>query len=81
MFKYKILIFSTFKVFTVLHYNFYPLKATLNEVSGWLDTFWKNKNESPPLTSDSPSLLLRELVTLQIQGRETNSMPVFRRVT
>ena len=57
------------------------LEATLHEVDNWLDNFQKNRDEAGPLTPESPSLLLRELIGSITDGREANSMPIFRCLT
>lgn len=54
------------------------LEATLKEVEEWLNTYSSNKEESSELTPESPSLLLRELIQTVKEGREPNSMPLYR---
>ena len=57
------------------------LEATLKEVDKWLDTFQAAQSEAGQLTHNSPSLLLRELISSVNDGREAHSMPIFRCLT
>lgn len=69
------------RVILILSKDKSVLEATLQEVDSWLDIFRANRDEAGPLTSESPSLLLRELISSVNEGRETNSMPIFRCLT
>ena len=57
------------------------LVATLKEVEEWLAAYEKNRSEAATLTPESPSLLLRELIQTVKEGREPNSMPLYRSLT
>ena len=67
---------SVLRILLVLSKETSVLEATLNEILRWLDDFEKECDNAPALTTGSPSLLLRELVVINNQNREPNSLPL-----
>ena len=67
---------SVLRILLVLSKETNVLEATLKEILHWLEYFERECEKAPELTNGSPSLLLRELVVINNESREANSMPM-----
>ena len=65
---------SVLRILLVLSKETNVLEATLKEILHWLEYFERECEKAPELTTGSPSLLLRELVVINNESHETNSM-------